>query len=65
MPDLKASNPYPEDQSLLREAWNEGYRAGQKGVPLPDPGESLHDDAETELAWMEGYRFAHEQSTED
>lgn len=64
MPDLEESNPYPEDEPKLHEAWREGYHAGRTGAPVPEPGETRYDDTRAELAWIRGYRFAQEQSPE-
>lgn len=56
MPDLDERNPYPEDEPRLRESWEEGFRACQKGTHLNEsPEENLGEEAR---AWLDGYKAA-------
>lgn len=65
MSDLEKSNPYPENKSSLRQAWQEGYRAAERGDPLPGRGETPYNHVGAELAWIRGYNFAQNQSEEE
>lgn len=62
---LDEENPYSEAQAQRHEAWNEGFRAGDRGEPLPKRDNDAHRDTQTERARIEGYQAALEKKVED
>lgn len=64
-PSLNDRNPYSGEEDRLQQAWEEGYRAGKQGEPLPKPGGEAYDDPETERACLEGYQVALKERSKD
>lgn len=58
MPDLEEINPYPEDEPKLRQAWEDGYRAGKREKPV---GNVVKQRDEILKAWRDGYQTALER----
>lgn len=46
------ANSYSGEKLKLRDAWREGYQAGQRNEEIPK--DRIHDRVMTNLAWMEG-----------
>jgi hypothetical protein len=60
-PSFNDRNPYSDQDDRLRQAWKQGYYAGKKGEPLPEPHNEAQEDPAVKRASLEGYQAALER----